>query len=68
MGYKFDPGIDPRAPLDPRDPCPPGWDTVAEDARDSAMRSRGFEPRDRRPFAEWEERERRRLRPTGSRT
>ena len=56
MGYKFDPCIDPRAPLDPEDPCPPGW-AAAEDACDGSMRSRGFVPPRLRPYAEWEERE-----------
>jgi hypothetical protein len=56
VGYKFDPYIDPRAPLDPSDPCPPGW-AAADYASDRSMRSQGFEPPHLRPYAEWEERE-----------
>jgi hypothetical protein len=57
MGYLFDSSVSPRRPLDPQDPCPLGWDTVIEDARDRSAQFWGNTPPHLLPYIEWEKRE-----------
>jgi hypothetical protein len=57
MPYHFAPGVDPRKLCDPKDSCPPGWDTVIEDAQDRSKQFNGYRPIHLVPYIEWEERE-----------
>lgn len=57
MAYRFCSGVNPRKPLDKSDPCPPGWDTVIEDARDRSSQFWGYKPKHLAPYIDWEARE-----------
>lgn len=57
MAYHFNKNVNPRRPIDKRDPCPLGWDTVIEDARDRSAQFWGYIPGHLRPYIEWERRE-----------
>lgn len=57
MAYRFSAGIDPTSPMSKNDPCPAGWDTAIEDARDRSAQFWGHVPAHLRPYVEWERRE-----------